>query len=158
MVRTLIVTIKINFVLIANPQNPPNPRLNQVSHLDESEEHVPEDPTNQRTFHVNTVAQSNDQKYITFTSPNSDKEELRFLIDIRTSVYLIKHDGLNPKKTTLKIKDIVTLTGINRNMPITTFESAEIDLKLQDLIQVKYRIHVINSFKINIPFDGILGE
>lgn len=138
-------------------QNPSNPRVNQVTQEIQNEESsIPEDSGIQRSFKINTIARENDPKFITFTSSNSE-QKLRFLIDTGAAVSLIKHDVLVPQKTVLDIKDIITITGIAPNRPISTLGSAEISLNLEEL-HLNFRIHVINAYKITIDFDGILGE
>lgn len=136
-----------------------NPKVNHVNNNVQeiaNEPPIPEDSDLQRSFRINTITRENDPKFITFYSPNAEKN-LKFLIDTGAAVSLIKHDVLSTNKTTLDIKDIISITGINRNMPISTLGSTDIELEL-DYLCLKHRIHVINSYKINMDYDGILGE
>lgn len=53
--------------------------------------------------------------------------------------------------------DIVVINGINPNTSITTLGSTNLDLNLDEL-NINPKVHVINSYKISTPFDGILGD
>lgn len=140
-----------------NTANSPNPRVNQVNHDQPIQTgDIPKDTEIQHTFQVNSIQPNPDQRSVSFFSTNSDKK-LSFLIDTGASISLIKHNSLNPKRTSLDIKDIITITGINPNIPITTVGSSEINLSLPKL-NINFRINVINAYKISSPYDGILGD
>lgn len=117
---------------------------------------MPDDGHIQESFQINAFTRSNDHCLISFNSSNAVKS-LTFLIDTGAATSLIKHDSLNPKITRLNTKYIITFTGINPIIPIRTLGSSEIDLSVKDL-NLKFRINVINLFKINTPYDGILGN